>query len=65
MKVKNHFRTHSQPILFDVNRGINGNEIDFTSEEKAILKELIRHMPWMKNKITLLVEKIFIRGLSL
>jgi hypothetical protein len=41
-KVKETSPTSSQPIEFDVNRGRNESEIDFTPEEKAILKELIR-----------------------
>lgn len=35
-------KSDSQPIVFDVNRGRNEGETDFTPEEKAILKELIR-----------------------
>ena len=41
-KVKETSPTSSQPIELDVNRGRNEGEIDFTPEEKAILKELIR-----------------------
>lgn len=41
-KVKETSPISSQPIVFDVNRGRNEGETDFTPEEKAILKELIR-----------------------
>jgi hypothetical protein len=41
-KVKETSPTISHPIVFDVNRGRNEGETDFTPEEKAILKELIR-----------------------
>ncbi|MGE7780950.1 hypothetical protein ACQKL0_13495 [Peribacillus sp. NPDC097264] len=41
-KVKETSPSISQPFVFDVNRGRNEGEIDFTPEETAILKELIR-----------------------
>lgn len=41
-KVKETSPTSSQPVELDVNRGRNEGEPDFTPEEKAILKELIR-----------------------
>ncbi|SNT58752.1 hypothetical protein SAMN05444672_1748 [Bacillus sp. OK838] len=41
-KVKETSPMGSQPIVFDVNKRRNEGETDFTSEEKAILKELIR-----------------------
>lgn len=41
-KVKETSPSISQPVVFDVNRGRNEGEIDFTPEEIAILKELIR-----------------------
>ncbi|KWW22732.1 hypothetical protein AS888_00020 [Peribacillus simplex] len=41
-KVKETSPAGSQPIVFDVNRGRSESEQDFTPEEKAILKKLIR-----------------------
>jgi hypothetical protein len=42
LNVKETSPSSSQPAVFDVNRGRNEGEPDFTPEEKAILKELIR-----------------------
>ncbi|MGE7596511.1 hypothetical protein ACQKMY_25870 [Peribacillus frigoritolerans] len=40
--VKETSPASSQPVVLDVNKGRNEGEPDFTPEEKAILKELIR-----------------------